>query len=151
MHVSTETPYSSAELLERLEDAATDGMRFKARRSPPKIWLHRFPGTLPAAAEVAMHEGTRTDAAEESTTELVLRLMWGPLPAPFPRAVAAVGLLLALALLIFSSRGAPDWVLAALFVVVPGVMLIQQRAGEQELQTMLEEALSTPPFKSKAH
>ena len=151
MHVSTETKFSAAELMERLQGAATDGLTFKPGRTPPKFWLHRFPGTLPTAAEVAVNEAAENAVDQESTTELVLRLMWGPLPAPFPRAVAAIGLLLAVALLTFSSRGAPDWALAAILIIVPGVALLYQRAGEQELQAKLESALSAPPFKAKAH
>lgn len=40
------------------------------------------------------------------------RLMWGPLPAPFPRPLAGIGLLLGLLILILSNRTAGHWVLA---------------------------------------
>ena len=151
MHVSTETPLSEAELMERLEAVANDGLAFKPTRTPPKLWLHRFPGTLPAAAEVAVHAATDPASEQPSPSELVLRLMWGPIPAPFPRVVAALGLLCGLAILIFSHRGPPDWALAAIFTVIPGVTLWYQRAGEQELQAKLEQALDAPPFRAKAH
>ncbi|MEM6709712.1 MAG: hypothetical protein AAF648_13095 [Pseudomonadota bacterium] len=155
MHVRTQTRLNESQLMEHFEAlATTDGLDFVATRSPPKFWLRRFPGTLPAAAEVAIHADSETEgetANTESVTELVLRLMWGPLPAPFPRAVALTGLLAAAALLLFSDRGAADWVLAAIFTVIPGVCLFYQRAGEQELQAMVRSALESTPFEPKAH
>lgn len=38
--------------------------------------------------------------------------MWGPLPAPFPRPLAGIGLLLGLLILILSNRTTGHWVLA---------------------------------------
>jgi hypothetical protein len=138
MHVHTHTPLSPDQIRDRF-DAASAGaggrrLDYVDVRTPPKFFLRGLPVVPPAAAEVWVDE-------KGSGSEVVLRLMWGPLPAPFPRAVAGVGLLLAVLLLAFAPG---TWVLAALCLALPLGALLYQREGEQSLQSRL----SAPCFTS---
>jgi hypothetical protein len=113
-------------------------------RRPPKFFLAGAPVTPPAAAEVAILE-------QSGGAEVVLRLMWGPLPAPFPRALAGAGLLLGLLLAIFTDRSPGVWVLAFLVAILPGAALLYQQRGEQELQLQLSRLLDGARFTPKPH
>lgn len=148
MHVKADTSLAPADIESRFAGvAALPGarvLRYDPTRTPPKFFLSGLPLTLPAAAESALHAGN-------GGTEVVLRLMWGPLPAPFPRVVAAVGVILALGILAFSARTAVDWMFAAVIGGLPLVMLAYQRAGERALQARLAEVLGSAPFVPKPH
>ncbi|MEM1436849.1 MAG: hypothetical protein AAGG11_22575 [Pseudomonadota bacterium] len=139
MQVGAETGFPEAELKQKLIDAVGDGLEFAADRQPPKFWLRRFPGTFPAAAEV-------TILSRGARSEVVLRLMWGPLPALVPRAGAAAGLLAGLTALILGGFGLADLLLAAILVIIPGSGLLYQRAGEQELMSKLARCLGVEAF-----
>lgn len=103
----------------------------------------RAPTTLTAAAEVSL-DGNPDPG-------VVLRLMWGPLPAPFPRALVAVGLLAALAILGFSDRSLLDWLLAIAAGLLPLGALLVQRAGEARQQARLAQVLGDTRFEPVAH
>ena len=77
--------------------------------------------------------------------------MWGPLPAPFPRAVAAAGVLIGLLIAIFSDRTIGNWLLAALVVFLPAAALLYQHVGERELQSQLSDMLDGAKFLPKPH
>ena len=77
--------------------------------------------------------------------------MWGPLPAPFPRALAGAGLLLGLLLTIFTDRSPGVWALAILVAVLPVAALLYQQRGEQALQSQLSRLLDDAQFTPKPH
>ena len=153
MHVHTKTTMTPEKVRARFEASEKSGREkpvhlrqlFYARdRRPPKFFLAGAPVTPPAAAEVAVNE-------QSGGAEVVLRLMWGPLPAPFPRALAGGGLLLGLLIAIFSDRSAGAWALAVLVAVLPGLALLYQQRGERELQAQLSGLLDGARFTPKPH
>lgn len=153
MHVHTETRISPDEIKARFESVSTSGLDsieserkivYATGRKPPKFFLSGVPVTLPAAAEVAISE-------RPGGAEVVLRLMWGPLPAPFPRALAGVGTLLGLLIAYFSSGSAGDWWIASLIVLLPIAALFYQQRGEQHLQSRLGKILGGVSFLPKSH
>lgn len=153
MHVHTKTALTPDTVWGRFEvsgksdrenNAAFRQLRYASDRTPPKFFLAGAPVTPPAAAEVAVLE-------QSGAAEVVLRLMWGPLPAPFPRALAGGGLLLGLLLAIFSDRSAWAWALAVLVAVLPGAALLYQQRGERELQLQLSRLLDGARFTPKPH
>ena len=119
MHVRADSPIPAEEIRARLAGLAQRGVTAAAphaialdsSRRPEKLFLRSFVLTIPPAAEIALQE-------TEAGSSVVLRLMWGPLPAPFPRVVAAIGVLLAVAVLIFG--GGTAWANV-------GVLLAQTR------------------------
>lgn len=153
MHVRTETTLTLDKVRARFEASGKSGREKPAHvrqllyardRRPPKFFLAGAPVTPPAAAEVAINE-------QSGGAEVVLRLMWGPLPAPFPRALAGFGLLLGLLIAIFSDRSAGAWALAVLVAVPPGAALLYQQRGERELQSQLSRLLDGARFTPKPH
>lgn len=153
MHVHTKTTLTPKKVQARFETSGEVGreksassreLLYAVDRMPPKFFLAGAPVTPPAAAEVAILE-------QSGGAEVVLRLMWGPLPAPFPRALAGAGLLLGLLIAIFSDRSIGAWVVAALVVVLPGVALLYQQRGERELQSQLSRLLDGARFTRKPH
>jgi hypothetical protein len=153
MHVHATTPISPDEVKERFEAAArvaapegrsTRWLRYAQDRRPPKFFLSSVPLTLPAAAEVAVNP-------DGHGTHVVLRLMWGPLPAPFPRAVAAAGVLLGLLFPMVADRSLGSGIIASLLILVPLAALLYQRRGERELQAQLSRILGVPTFEPKPH
>jgi hypothetical protein len=151
MHVHTETALSPDEVKARFQ-ARTEAGYKTARRTllyardhtPPKFFLPGALVTLPAAAEVSLGRLAKG-------TDVVLRLMWGPLPAPFPRAVAAASVLIGLLIAIFSDRTIGNWLLAALVVFLPAAALLYQHVGERELQSQLSDMLDGAKFLPKPH
>ncbi len=77
--------------------------------------------------------------------------MWGPLPAPFPRALALSGLLLGLGLAYLSDGSATTIAAAVLIVLLPIAALLYQKAGERRLQSQLGEILGVTRFVPKPH
>jgi len=153
MHVHATTPISPDEVKERFEAAAevadqescsTRWLRYAQDRRPPKFFLSSVPVTLPAAAEVAVNP-------DGHGTHVVLRLMWGPLPAPFPRAVAAAGILLGLLVWIVADRSMGSGIIASLLILLPLAALLYQRRGERELQAQLSRILGVQTFEPKPH
>jgi hypothetical protein len=153
MHVHAKTTLTADKVRARFEmsgqsdreKSVTSRQIFYAgNRTPPKFFLVGAPVTPPAAAEVAILE-------QSGGAEVVLRLMWGPLPAPFPRALAGAGLLLGLLITIFSDRSTGAWALAVLVAVLPGLALLYQQNGERELQAQLSRLLDGARFTPKPH
>ena len=153
MHVHATTPISPDEVKKRFEAAAevadqescsTRWLRYAQDRRPPKFFLSSVPVTLPAAAEVAVNP-------DGHGTHVVLRLMWGPLPAPFPRAVAAAGILLGLLVWIVADRSMGSGIIASLLILLPLTALLYQRRGERELQAQLSRILGVQTFEPKPH
>lgn len=151
MHVYADTRISEEEVRSKFESvsrgAATDSSRklsYETGRNPPKFFLSGLPVTPPAAAEVAIL--TRSGGAE-----VVLRLMWGPLPAPFPRALALAGLLLGLGLALFANGSAGMLAAAFLVSMLPVAALLYQKAGERRLQSQLGDLLGVTRFLPKPH
>jgi type IV secretory pathway VirB2 component (pilin) len=148
MHVKVDTPLTPAEIEARFAGVARQPaarvLRYDTSRTPPKFFLSALPVTMPAAAESALYAGNEG-------TEVVLRLMWGPMPAPFPRVVAALGVILACGILAFSSRTAADWMFALVIAGLPLALLAYQREGERVLQERLATVLGSAPFVPKPH
>ncbi len=84
MHVEAMTRFIPREVLARIanpqlvETAAPQMLRCELERQPPKVFLSEDGVPFPPAAEL------RIDPLAEGS-HVTLRLMWGPLPAPFPR------------------------------------------------------------------
>ena len=74
-----------------------------------------------------------------------------PIPAPFPPALAGIGLSVGILILMFSGRTPIAWCLAALFSLVPIAGLLYQRGSERELQSQLSTRLGGVPFKPRPH
>ena len=153
MHVHTEIRIFPDKIKNMFESATgTDAVRansnrkltYVTERNPPKFFLGGISVTPPAAAEVAI-------LAQPSGSEVVLRLMWGPLPAPFPRALALVGLLLGLGIAFSSNGSAADWILASTIALLPIAALAYQIKGEQQIQSQLGKLLGGSSFTPKPH
>jgi len=150
MHVHAATTLSAETINARFEKvgSATSPnaipLIYARERRPPKFFLPRIPVAPPAAAEISITE-------KSSGADVVLRLMWGPLPAPFPRALAGIGLVLGLLILALSDRTVSAWLLAAAFIVVPVTALLYQRQGERVLQSSLSTMLDGATFTPKPH
>jgi hypothetical protein len=153
MHVHTKTTLTPEKVRARFEMSGKSDLKtstpsckliYAMDRRPPKFFLAGAPVTPPAAAEVAVNEAS-------GGTEVVLRLMWGPLPAPFPRALAGAGLLVGLLIAIFSDRSTGVWVLVFLSAILPAAALLYQQKGEQELQSELSRLLDGATFTPKPH
>jgi hypothetical protein len=150
MHVHATTTLSAEAIRARFEQIGSTGSASQApliyarERRPPKLFLPGMPVTPPAAAEVSITETSRG-------ADVVLRLMWGPLPAPFPRALAGIGLVLGSLILVLLDRTVSTWLLAALFIVAPVTALLYQRQGERVLQSSLSTMLDGATFRPKPH
>ena len=153
MHVHTTTALSPDTVRARFEatgksdrekSTASRRLLYALDRTPPKFFLTGAPVTPPAAAEVSICE-------HSGGANVVLRLMWGPLPAPFPRALAGAGVLLGLLIAILSDRSTGVWVLAALVSLLPIAALLYQQRGERELQSQLSRLLDGARFTPKPH
>jgi hypothetical protein len=150
MHVHAATTLSAETIKARFEKVGSEDSEpatpliYAGERRPPKFFLPRVPVAPPAAAEVSITE-------KSSGADVVLRLMWGPLPAPFPRALAGIGLLLGLLIVILSERTVISWLLAAFFIVAPLTALLYQRQGERVLQSSLSIMLDGATFRPKPH
>src|SRR5262245_17444097 len=153
MHVHATTPISPDEVKKRFEAAAevadqescsTRWLRYAQDRRPPKFFLSSVPVTLPAAAEVAVNP-------DGHGTHVVLRLMWGPLPAPFPRAVAAAGILLGLLVAMLADPSLSSAIIASLLILLPLAALFYQRRGEREIQAQLSRMLAVQTFQPRPH
>jgi hypothetical protein len=77
--------------------------------------------------------------------------MWGPFPAPVPRALAGIGLLLGISVLILLDRTTGAWFLAMLSIFLPFAVLLRQQEGEQELQARLSRLLDGATFTPRPH
>ena len=153
MHVAAEVDLSPDQVHARIRNASERGLgasisagrlRLEVGRRPLKLFLDRFPATLPTAAELAVR-------VAPSGSRVILRLMWGPLPAPFPRVVAALGVLLGLATLAAWPASAPARATAAFVAGAPTLALIYQSRGEKHLQAALGQVLGGATFSSQPH
>lgn len=153
MHVHTVTALSPETVRARLERSGMTGsgpsmtaarLIYAHDRRPPKLFLTGALITPPAAAEISITE-------QSGGAQVILRLMWGPLPAPFPRALAAAGGLLGLLILAFTDRTAGDWLLASLVILLPAAALLCQRMGERQLQAQLSRLLDGATFVPRPH
>ncbi len=150
MHVHAATTLSAETIKGRFEQVGSAGsasatsLVYAGERRPPKFFLRRLPVTPPAAAEVSITE-------KSGGADVVLRLMWGPLPAPFPRALAGIGLVLGLLILVLSDHVVSSWLLAAVFIVAPATALFCQRQGERVLQSSLSDMLDGAVFRPISH
>ncbi len=146
MHVHAATTLSAETITARFNQvglagsASTTPLRYAGERQPPKFFLQGMPMRPPAAAEVSITE-------KSGGADVVLRLMWGPLPAPFPRALAGIGLLI----LVFSDHAVSSWLLGAVFIVAPATALFCQRQGERVLQSSLSDMLDGAVFRPIPH
>lgn len=151
MHVRADTGLSMEEVQARLagigkigSPAEAPGVSLDASRTPPKLFLESPSVTLPPAAEVALRPGA-------AGTSVVLRLMWGPLPAPLPRAVAAAGVLLALLVFALAPLSVVAVAAALLLAGAPVAALLHQRRGERRLQHEMSRLPGGPAFHPEAH
>lgn len=153
MHVQAKTVLSPQKVRARFEaqrkmapKITSSGRRliYAANRKPPKFFLNGAPVLPPAAAEVSLAE-------QAGGTDVVLRLMWGPLPAPFPRALAGVGAVLGVLIAFFSDRSMGAWLIAGAVALLPVLVLLYQKRGELELQSQLAEMLDGTRFSPKPH
>ncbi len=113
-------------------------------RTPPKFFLLRRSVTPAPSAEVSVKE-------RPGGAEVVLRLMWGPLPAPFPRALAALSSLCGLLIVFLSSQTPGAYALGSALILLPLAALFHQRQGELELQAQLSQLLDGVTFTPSPH
>ncbi len=147
MHVATYTSLRTEQLdsvFRSLGSGITSDVSFHAERAPPKFFLKHLPGTMAPAAELDIQR-------QSGGSTVVLRLMWGALPAPFPRALVGVGLLGAIGLLSIGSTGFLALLLAGLLAVVPTLALVYQKRGEARLQATLADLIGSKGFIQLAH
>jgi hypothetical protein len=152
MHVIARSGISPETVWARIESACLKPDESASRRhlirepqsQPPKLALTGTAITFFPSAEVAVN-------ATKAGSEVVLRLMWGPLPAPFPRVMAALGLAVGIATATLSGGDASELLVALLIVLLPGVALIHQRHGEREIQSRLSALLDNIRFEPKPH
>lgn len=147
MHVATFTSLRPEQLdsaFRALGSGNASDVRFNAERSPPKFFLKHLPVTMAPAAELDIQR-------QSGGSTVVLRLMWGPLPAPFPRALVGAGLLGGILILSIGAPGFLTLTLAGLLAVVPMLALAYQKRGEVRLQAMLANLIGSKGFINKAH
>ncbi len=150
MHVNTDTSLSAVEINERFASLASRpinadrALYYVAGRNPPKFFLPGPRLTMPAAAEVWVEQ-------KITGAEVILRLMWGPLPAPFPRALAGLALLAACLVLGLSARTTGDLGLSVALALLPLCWLQIQRRGERVLQAEIGHLLGDLQFHSRPH
>lgn len=153
MHVHTRTTLSPEAVKARFNEVSTPAVAtptsaqqliYAGERTPPKFFLAGAPVIPPAAAEVSV-------TTHPGGADVVLRLMWGPLPAPFPRALAGVGGLFGMLILLFSDRSAAATLLSLLLLLLPIAALLYQQKGERELQSRLGDMLDGATFTPKPH
>lgn len=153
MHVQAKTTLSPKNVAARFEaqrktvpQKTPSGRKlvYAANRKPPKFFLNGAPVIPPTAAEVSLAE-------QSGGTNVVLRLMWGSLPAPFPRALVGVGVLVGLLIVLLSDRSLVTWLLAAACAFIPALALLYQQRGELELQSQLTDMLDGARFSPKPH
>lgn len=124
--------------------SARSRLIYATDRYPPKFFVTGVPVTPPPAAEVSL-------SRQPGGTEVVLRLMWGPLPAPFPRALAGASILLAVLIALVAGHSAFAWFAAGLLGAMPLLALLYQRRGERVLQQQLSGVLDGASFVPKPH
>ena len=137
MHKKTSTPLSVSVVKDKLAEAANindNHLRFDAKRTPPKLFLTNSFLTFPPAAEVKVND-------EQDGSEVILRLMWGPLPAPFPRAMAAVGVLAGILYYYFTEGSFANTMIATALAGIPLLWVLFQQRGEGTLQRTLSKHL----------
>lgn len=148
MRVHAETVITAVEVVARIQAAAeTDAARSDPgrrlccdpQRVPPRVSLTGLPVLPAAGAHVTTEERT-------GATDVTLQFRWGPMPAGVVRMLAALGGVLALAVLVGSDRSAGSWLAAALLVALPLGALFYQRAGEATIQARLADVLQTDGF-----
>jgi hypothetical protein len=150
VHVHTVIPLSAASVWARFDEIGTQTpglvppLVYAKNRMTPRFLLPKAPFVPSASAEVSVLP--RADG-----TEVVLRLLWGPFPAPVPRALVGFGLLLGILTLTYSQRGSGVWAVAMLVIFLPLAALHRQQEGEQELQARLSSILDSTPFVPKPH
>jgi hypothetical protein len=152
MHVKADSSLPTEEVRARLAglekrdgtSADTRVLALDSNRQPAKLFLRSASVTFPPAAEIHLRE---TDAG----SSVILRLMWGPLPAPFPRAVAGLGVLLAAGVLIAGGDSTGALVAALILAGLPIAALLLQRQGERRIQSELTRTLGVGAFSSVAH
>ena len=152
MHVRADSSLPAEEVRARLAGLGTRAgtsvdaraLALDSNRQPAKLFLRSVPLMVPPAAEIHLKD-------TDSGSAVVLRLMWGPLPAPFPRAVAALGVLLALGVLIVSGGSASTVFVALVLAGLPAAALLLQRRGERRIQSELARTLGVNAFQPVAH
>ena len=149
MHVQALTPLPVNEVMRRFAKASEAaggerGLSFVTERRRPKFFLEAVPLAPRPAAEVAV-------SAQNQGSVVVLRLMWGPLPAPFPRALALIGIVLAVAVLARFQTGVVGMLTASMLALLPLFALICQRRGEYELRSRLSAILDGADFNPVSH
>lgn len=105
----------------------------------PRLYLSGWRFSPWVTAEVAV-DGYHRGAA------IVLRPMWGPLPAQWLRVFCVAGLVLAAIVLVYLGRGPWHCLFAASAAVLPIGACIWQRLGERRLQARLAELLDGAGF-----
>ncbi len=147
MHVAAQTNLSTTELESRFRAEAfsrTCRLSYAADRSPPKFFLEDNVPVPRPAAEVHVEEA-------DGGSNVVLRLMWGPLPAPFPRALAAIFVLAAATVLVIAGFSMSATIAAAVIAGLPLFALWWQRRGEQRLTSRLSEFINANTFVAVPH
>ena len=143
MHVRADSSQTAAEVRTRLADLGS-ALALDVDRQPQKLFLRSSMLTFPPAAEFALQE---TNAG----SSVVLRLMWGPLPAPFPRVLAALGVLLVLAVLLSGAGPSRVTVGALGLAILPIAALNIQQRGERRIQSELTRTLGVGAFRPMGH
>jgi hypothetical protein len=152
MHVHTEINLPKEQVASRFEQMTLKPellkskrlLHYEIHRNPPKMFVEGLRLTLPPAAEVAVN-----DVANGS--EVVLRLMWGPLPAPFPRCLAIAGIVAGALLLAFAELTVVTWIAFMLVTLIPLTALYWQKTGEENLKSVLSAVLDGASFTAKPH
>ena len=147
MHVATYTslrPEQLDSVFRSLGSGITSDVSFHAERAPPKFFLKHLPLTMAPAAELDTQR-------QSGGSTVVLRLMWGALPAPFPRALVGVGLLGAIGLLAMGSTGLSTLLFASFLAVVPMLAVVYQKRGEASLQATLANLMGSKGFIHQAY
>ena len=131
-----------------LADKNPKMFKYDEDRNPPKIFYKNNLISFPACAEVHI-------SPEEKGSNVILRLMWGPLPAPFSRAVALTLAVIA-GLILYSSIAKNhfemiDVCLSLVLVVIPCGMLFFQSQGEKIIQNSLSKYLKNSEWTDHNH
>ncbi len=147
MHVAAQSHLSPEQLNERFRSEtlrSTCHVDYQSERQPPKFFLQ---GAVPTPAPAAEVHVEATDAG----SNIVLRLMWGPLPAPFPRALAVICLLAAIAMPAVIGITVASISVAAVLGGLPLAALAYQKVGERRLTNRLSEISSATAFAAVPH